>query len=85
MSVLVHEMVHHIESQGNLKYKCPQALEKLAYAAQARWLAGFGLTLESEFAVDPLPSSSASQLALSRGSAALSSETQAPPPSPPVD
>lgn len=59
MSLLVHEIVYHMQNQGKLKYECPQAREKLAYAAQARWLTGFGLTLESEFEVDasrPAPS-----------------------------
>jgi hypothetical protein len=46
-------MVHHMQSQGKLKYECPQAREKLAYAAQALWLDRFGLSLESDFGVDP--------------------------------
>jgi hypothetical protein len=54
MSVLVHEMVHHMQNERKLKYDCPQAREKLAYAAQALWLDAFGLTLESEFEVDPM-------------------------------
>ena len=53
MSVLVHEMVHHIQNRGQLKYECPQEREKLAYAAQGRWLGLFGLTLAGEFELDP--------------------------------
>jgi hypothetical protein len=52
MSVLVHEMVHHMQRQAKLKYECPPASEKVAYEAQIRWLVGFGLTLESEFGID---------------------------------
>ena len=53
MSVLVHEMVHHIQNRGQLKYECAQEREKLAYAAQGRWLGLFGLTLSGEFELDP--------------------------------
>jgi hypothetical protein len=52
VSVLVHEMVHHLQKRGGLKYTCPQEREKLAYQAQARWLAQTGRSLESEFEVD---------------------------------
>jgi hypothetical protein len=51
-SVLVHEMVHHMQKRARLKYLCPQQREKLAYEAQARWLARFGQSLESEFEID---------------------------------
>ncbi|AHY50183.1 DUF6647 family protein [Bradyrhizobium japonicum] len=51
-SVLVHEMVHHLQNVGKLKFDCPQAREKLAYLAQDKWLERFGLTLEHEFDVD---------------------------------
>ena len=52
LSVLVHEMVHHLQNVGRLKYECPQAREKLAYLAQDRWLALFGRSLEQEFELD---------------------------------
>jgi Domain of unknown function (DUF6647) len=52
-SVLVHEVVHHIQNRAQIKYECPQAREKIAYAAQARWLSQHDLTLESEFQIDP--------------------------------
>jgi hypothetical protein len=51
-SVLVHEMVHHLQNLGELKFECPRAREKLAYTAQDRWLKQFGKDLETEFEVD---------------------------------
>ena len=52
MSVLVHEMVHHLQNLGGLKYECPAAREKPAYLAQDRWLTQHGLDLEHEFQID---------------------------------
>lgn len=52
-SMLVHEMVHHIQNVARIRHDCPQARERLAYAAQERWLRRFNLSLESEFEVDP--------------------------------
>jgi hypothetical protein len=51
-SVLVHEMVHHLQNLGGLKYECPGAREKPAYLAQNAWLNRSGLELEKEFDVD---------------------------------
>ena len=51
-SVLVHEMVHHLQNLANLKFECPTAREKLAYLAQDKWLGRFGTSLEKEFDVD---------------------------------
>jgi len=51
-SVLVHEMVHHLQNLAKLKFECPMAREKLAYMAQDKWLRRFGTSLESEFDVD---------------------------------
>ena len=53
LSVLVHEMVHHLQNLGGLKHECPRAREKLAYAAQERWLKRFGRDLEGEFEINP--------------------------------
>jgi hypothetical protein len=53
-SVLVHEMVHHAQNRAGLKYTCPQARERMAYLAQERWLNLFGVTLETEFDLDPM-------------------------------
>jgi hypothetical protein len=52
LSVLVHEMVHHVQNVGGLKYACPQEREKLAYMAQERWLGLFGRNLEADFDLD---------------------------------
>ena len=54
VSVLVHEMVHHLQNSAGLKYECPAAREQLAYNAQARWLKLFGRDLSSEFDLDPM-------------------------------
>jgi hypothetical protein len=54
LSVLVHEMVHHLQNAAGLKYECSQAREKPAYAAQDRWLALFGRNLLEEFKLDPM-------------------------------
>ncbi len=51
-SVLVHEMVHHLQNLGKVKFECPMAREKLAYMAQDQWLKRFGKDLETEFEVD---------------------------------
>jgi hypothetical protein len=54
LSVLVHEMVHHVQAVSNLKFECPQAREKVAYAAQGAWLAMFDLNLLDEFEINPM-------------------------------
>ncbi len=53
LSVLLHELVHHIQTTAHLTYECPAAREKLAYAAQEKWLGLFNLSLASEFNIDP--------------------------------
>lgn len=53
LSVLAHEMVHHLQNVAGLKYGCPEEREKPAYAAQARWLGLFGRSLATEFQMDP--------------------------------
>jgi hypothetical protein len=52
LSVLVHEMVHHLQNLAGLTYDCPAAREKPAYLAQDRWLQLHGLDLEKEFEID---------------------------------
>ncbi len=52
LSVLVHEMVHHLQNLGGLKYECPAAREKPAYLAQDQWLRLHDLDLEKEFQID---------------------------------
>jgi hypothetical protein len=53
LSVLVHELVHHLQNVAQLTHECPQEREKLAYVAQDRWLGLFNLTLADEFEIDP--------------------------------
>lgn len=53
LSVLVHEMVHHMQNVGDLRYECAGAREKLAYEAQEKWLGLFGRDLGGEFDLDP--------------------------------
>jgi hypothetical protein len=53
-SVLVHEMVHHLQKVAGLKYECAEAREKPAYEAQDKWLAEFGRNLLDEFKLDPM-------------------------------
>jgi hypothetical protein len=52
VSVLVHEMVHHLQNLAGTKYNCPEEREKPAYLAQKRWLDRFGLNLADEFQID---------------------------------
>jgi hypothetical protein len=54
ISVLVHELVHHIQNVAALKFACPQEREKDAYKAQRTWLEQFGRTLEDVFEIDPM-------------------------------
>lgn len=54
VSVLVHEMVHHLQNLAGLKFECPQAREQLAYTAQNQWLARSGRNLMDEFKLDPM-------------------------------
>lgn len=52
VSVLVHEMAHHLQKKAGLEYDCGGAREAIAYAAQARWLEQSGTDLEREFGFD---------------------------------
>jgi hypothetical protein len=54
LSVLVHEMVHHLQNQAGTAYECPAEREKLAYEAQDKWLHLFGRNLEQEFEINGL-------------------------------
>ncbi len=52
LSILVHEMVHHMQNLAELKYECAGAREKPAYIAQEEWLKRYGLDLERAFEID---------------------------------
>lgn len=53
LSMIVHEMVHHLQNQAGMKFACPEEREKVAYEAQQAWLALFGRDLSSDFGIDP--------------------------------
>lgn len=53
VSVLVHELVHHMQNRGSMTFACPQEREALAYEAQQRWLELFDTDLENAFGIDP--------------------------------
>ena len=53
-SILVHELVHHLQNMSAMKFPCPAARERTAYEAQNRWLAQYGLDLKSEFGIDAM-------------------------------
>ena len=52
LSILVHEMVHHLQHAAHMKYECVPASEELAYAAQDKWLSLFGHDLATDFGLD---------------------------------
>jgi hypothetical protein len=52
LSMLVHEMVHHLQHAAHMKYECVPASEELAYAAQDKWLKLFGHDLATDFGLD---------------------------------
>lgn len=51
-SILVHELVHHLQNISGQQFVCPGAREEMAYEAQAQWLGLFGSDLLNEFQVD---------------------------------
>ena len=52
LSILVHEMVHHLQNLAGMKFACSGEREKLAYQAQQEWLALFGRNLFEDFDTD---------------------------------
>ena len=54
LSILVHELVHHLQTKAGLHYECSAAREEMTYEAQDKWLKMFGLTLEKEFGINRL-------------------------------
>jgi hypothetical protein len=51
-SILVHEMVHHLQNAAGLKFACPEERERMAYEAQDKWLRLMGRSLQQDFEVD---------------------------------
>jgi hypothetical protein len=54
LSVLVHELVHHMQNHAKRAYPCPDAREGVAYAAQEKWLRLFGQNLATAFDLDAM-------------------------------
>ncbi len=54
VSILVHEMVHYLQDMAGQRFECVEQEERLAYAAQDRWLVLAGSSLEREFGIDAL-------------------------------
>lgn len=52
LSMLVHEMVHHLQFSADMRFACPGEREVMAYSAQNAWLNLFGESLESAFGID---------------------------------
>lgn len=52
LSILVHEMVHHLQHEARTRFACPAAAESQAYSAQDKWLELFGRSLARDFEVD---------------------------------
>ena len=53
-SILVHEMVHHMQNVSGRKFACGGEREKEAYNAQRAWLGLFNRSLEQEFGIDSM-------------------------------
>lgn len=53
ISILVHEMVHHLQQDAATVFACPAERERLAYRAQDDWLKLFGQDLQGAFGVGP--------------------------------
>jgi hypothetical protein len=53
LSIVVHELVHHMQNVAGLKFGCPEEREKTAFEAQERWLGLFGSNLETALGLDP--------------------------------
>jgi hypothetical protein len=54
VSVLIHEMVHHLQNLDKQAFPCPADRERLAYKAQALWLVLFQTSFDVEFEIDEL-------------------------------
>ena len=52
LSMLVHELVHHLQNLSHATFACPAAEDELPYEAQEKWLNMFGRSLFSEFGLE---------------------------------
>ena len=53
LSILTHELVHHVQSRINARYSCPEEMEKEAFEVQGDLLALFGTDLQQALGIDP--------------------------------
>jgi hypothetical protein len=53
-SIILHELVHHMQAASGSRFACAGERETLAYRAQDAWLSLFGESLESAFGIDRL-------------------------------
>jgi hypothetical protein len=49
-SILLHELVHHLQAVNKVHMSCPQALERQAYQLQLEWLRDNGIEHPYDFA-----------------------------------
>jgi hypothetical protein len=49
-SVLVHELVHHLQAASRIRMSCPAAFERQAYHLQTEWLSEQGIAHPYDFA-----------------------------------
>jgi hypothetical protein len=52
-SILVHQMVYHVQNLAGLTYECSWERERLAYSAQEKWLRLRESNLWESFGIDP--------------------------------
>ena len=54
-SILIHELVHYMQFENNVPYRCIGQLEKLAYEVQSKWLKKHGKRdVYKELSISPL-------------------------------
>jgi hypothetical protein len=53
ISILVHQMVYHVQNLAGLRYECSWERERLAYSAQEKWLRLHESNLWQSFGIDP--------------------------------
>ena len=53
LSILIHDLVHHLQNLAQIKHECPLERERLAYRVQNQWLWLFDSDLSRDFDIDP--------------------------------
>lgn len=54
LSVLVHELVHHMQSEAGKKFACRGEMEREAYEVQIAYLDKYGLKIEELFQINAM-------------------------------